>query len=121
VYVENNSDVKAGIAVVDEENEVSNYTLRSLQKNFISADSHATNNGYNSKMQRMQVSFTAASKKAELILSRDAGEGNTKFDDIRIIQKSLKNQVSPKVFQQDFESVVQGIYPFVIGNSEGVT
>ncbi|WHY77082.1 endo-alpha-N-acetylgalactosaminidase family protein [Neobacillus sp. WH10] len=120
VYVENNSDVKAGIKVNGEVKNVSNYTLRSLQKNFVKADSHATNDGYNSKMQRMQVSFTAAYKKAELILSREAGEGTTKFDDIRIVQKSLKNEVSPKVFEQDFESVVQGIYPFVIGNTEGV-
>ncbi|WP_223601927.1 hypothetical protein, partial [Chryseobacterium sp. GVT01B] len=68
----------------------------------------------------MQVSFTAASKKAELILSREAGEGITKFDDIRIVQKSVNNKVSSNVFEQNFESVVQGIYPFVIGNTEGV-
>lgn len=120
VYLENNSDVKAEMKVAGKKKAVSNYTLRSLQKNYVKADSHATNDGYNSKMQRMQVSFTATSKKAELILSREAGEGNTKFDDIRVVQKSLKNQVSPKVFKQDFESVVQGIYPFVIGNTEGV-
>jgi endo-alpha-N-acetylgalactosaminidase len=120
VYVENNSDVKAEIKVTGGVKDVSNYTMHSLQKNFVKADSHATNDGYNSKMQRMQVSFTATSKKAELILSREAGEGNTKFDDIRVVQKSLKNEVSSKVFEQDFESVVQGIYPFVIGNTEGV-
>ncbi|WP_244933568.1 endo-alpha-N-acetylgalactosaminidase family protein [Neobacillus mesonae] len=121
VYVQNNSDVKAEIKVaVEDGKEVSSYVLRSLQKNYVKADSHASNDGYNSKMQRMQVSFTAASKKAELFLSRDAGEGNTKFDDIRIVQKSLHNQASSKIFEQDFESVVQGIYPFVIGNTEGV-
>ncbi|PGY10090.1 endo-alpha-N-acetylgalactosaminidase [Bacillus sp. AFS031507] len=120
VYVENNSDVKAGIKITGGVKDVSNYTLRSLQKNFVKADSHATNDGYNSKMQRMQVSFTATSKKAEIILSREAGEGTTKFDDIRVVQKSLKNNVSSGVFEQDFESVVQGIYPFVIGNTEGV-
>ncbi|WP_223589541.1 endo-alpha-N-acetylgalactosaminidase family protein [Neobacillus bataviensis] len=120
VYVENNSDVKAGIKVTDGEKDASNYTLRSLQKNYVKADSHASNDGYTSKMQRMQVSFTAASKKAELILSREAGEGITKFDDIRIVQKSVNNKVSSNVFEQNFESVVQGIYPFVIGNTEGV-
>ncbi|RID84990.1 endo-alpha-N-acetylgalactosaminidase [Mesobacillus zeae] len=120
VYVENNSDVKAGIKVNGGAKAASNYSLRSLQKNYVKADSHATNDGYDSKMQRMQVSFTATSNKAELILSREAGKGSTKFDDIRIIQKSLKNKVSPTVFEQDFESVVQGIYPFVIGNTEGV-
>jgi endo-alpha-N-acetylgalactosaminidase len=120
VYVENNSDVKAGITVTGGVKDVSNYTLRSLQKNYVKADSHAANDGYNSKMQRMQVSFTATSKKAEIILSREAGEGTTKFDDIRIVQKSLNNEVSSSLFEQDFESVVQGIYPFVIGNTEGV-
>jgi endo-alpha-N-acetylgalactosaminidase len=120
VFVENNSDVKAGITVTGGVKDVSNYTLRSLQKNYVKADSHATNDGYNSKMQRMQVSFTATSKKAEIILSREEGEGTTKFDDIRVVQKSLNNEVSSGVFEQDFESVVQGIYPFVIGNTEGV-
>lgn len=120
VYVENNSNVKAGIAVKGGVTDVSNYTLRSLQKNYVKADSHATNDGYNSKMQRMQVSFTATAKKAELILSREAGEGTTKFDDIRIVQKTVSNFVSPNVFVQDFESVVQGVYPFVVGNTEGV-
>ncbi|MEK5389909.1 endo-alpha-N-acetylgalactosaminidase family protein [Margalitia sp. FSL K6-0131] len=120
VYVENNSDAKAEIKVSNGKNEVSNYTLRSLQKNYVKADSHASNDGYNSKMQIMQVSFTATNKTAQLTLAREAGEGNTKFDDIRIVQKTLKNIVSPQVFQQDFESVVQGIYPFVIGNTEGV-
>ncbi|ASK64334.1 endo-alpha-N-acetylgalactosaminidase [Virgibacillus phasianinus] len=120
VYVENNSDVKASISVKGGTDDVSNYALRSLQKNYVKADSHATNDGYNSKMQRMQVSFTAESDTAKLTLSREAGEGNTKFDDIRIVQKSLDNYVSENVFEQDFETVVQGIHPFVIGNTEGV-
>lgn len=120
VYVDNQSDVKASIKVTGGVKDVSNYTLRSLQKNYVKADSHATNDGYNSKMQRMQVSFTAASDTATLTLSRKAGEGFTKFDDIRIVQKSLKNEVNARVFEQDFETIVQGIYPFVIGNTEGV-
>ncbi|MDJ1478560.1 endo-alpha-N-acetylgalactosaminidase family protein [Bacillus sp. LS15-K4] len=120
VYVENNSDVKAGITVTGGKEDVNNYTLRSLQKNYVKADSHASNDGYNSKMQIMQVSFTAVTNKAKLTLNRDAGKGNTRFDDIRIVQKSLENYVSPTEFKQDFESVVQGIYPFVIGNTEGV-
>ncbi|CQR47234.1 Endo-alpha-N-acetylgalactosaminidase precursor [Paraliobacillus sp. PM-2] len=121
VYVENSSDVKASIEVTGGEEDVSNYALRSLQKNYVKADSHATNDGYNSKMQRMHVSFTAESDTAALTLSREAGDGDTKFDDIRIVQKSLNNFVSDDVFEQDFETVVQGIYPFVIGNIQGVT
>lgn len=120
VYVENDSDEKASIEVTGGEEKVSNDTLRSLQKNYVKADSHATNDGYDSKMQRMQVSFTADSDTAKLKLSRNAGEGKTKFDDIRIVQKSLDNQKSSRVFEQDFETVTQGIYPFVVGNTEGV-
>ncbi|WP_257215888.1 endo-alpha-N-acetylgalactosaminidase family protein [Fredinandcohnia onubensis] len=120
VYVDNQSDVKASIKVTGGVKEKSNYTIRSLQKNYVKADSHATNDGYQSKMQRIQVSFTAKDKTAKLILSREAGEGITKFDDIRVVQKSLNNYAKPGVFTQDFETVVQGIYPFVIGNTENV-
>src|SRR5699024_9139817 len=120
VYVENQSDEKAFIEVIGGEKDVNNYTLRSLQKNYVKADSHATNDGYDSKMQRMQVSFTAKNDTAQLVLGRESGKGITKFDDIRIVQKSLTNEVNPRVFEQDFETVVQGIYPFVIGNTEGV-
>lgn len=120
VYVDNSSDVKAGIHVSGSVKDVSNYTYRSLQKNYVKADSHATNDGYESKMQRIQVPFTAKKSSAKLILSREAGKGITKFDDIRIVQKSLNNKPSVTVFEQDFESVVQGIYPFVVGNTEGV-
>ncbi|WP_200412010.1 hypothetical protein, partial [Virgibacillus salexigens] len=87
---------------------------------YVKADSHATNDGTNSTMQRMQVSFTAESESAELILGRESGKGNTIYDDIRIVKKSLTNHASPRVFEQDFETVVQGIYPFVVGNTEGV-
>ncbi|MBD1221214.1 endo-alpha-N-acetylgalactosaminidase family protein [Virgibacillus halodenitrificans] len=120
VYVENASDVKASIKVNGAKKDVSNYTLRSLQKNYVKADSHATNDGYNSKMQRMQVSFTAESETAELVLHRKAGEGMTKFDEVRVVQKALDNYKADNVFEQDFENVLQGIYPFVIGNTEGV-
>lgn len=75
VYVENNSDAKAEIKVSNGKNEVSNYTLRSLQKNYVKADSHASNDGYNSKMQIMQVSFTATNKTAQLTLAREAVTG----------------------------------------------
>lgn len=120
VYVENDSDQKASLKITGARKDVSNYTLRSLQKNYVKADSHATNNGYNSKMQKMQISFTAKDETAQLTLNRQAGEGQTKFDDIRIVQKSLNNDVSDTVFKQGFENVVSGIYPFVVGNTEGV-
>uniref|UniRef100_UPI003709A9CA endo-alpha-N-acetylgalactosaminidase family protein n=1 Tax=Gracilibacillus timonensis TaxID=1816696 RepID=UPI003709A9CA len=120
VYVENQSDAKAYIEVDTGAETASNVALKSLQKNYVKADSHASNDGLNSKMQRMQVSFTAEDEVATLSLTRDEGEGVTKFDDIRIVEKSLDNYDSENVFEQDFETVVQGIYPFVIGNTEGV-
>lgn len=36
------------------------------------------------------------------------------------MESNAENQVSDHKFVQDFENVVQGIYPFVIGNIEGV-
>ena len=36
------------------------------------------------------------------------------------MESSAENQVSSNKFVQDFENIVQGIYPFVIGNIEDV-
>src|SRR5699024_4778516 len=68
VYVENNSDEKASMEVTGGKEKVSNDTRKNTQKNYVKADSHATNDGSDSKMQRMQVSFTADKDTAELTL-----------------------------------------------------
>ena len=106
VYVENNSDAKASIEVNAGEKKVSNYTERSILNNYVKSDQK---NG--SKMQRMQVSFTAESETAQLTLSRAYGDGSTYMDDIRVVEKSLNNFQKDGVFKQDFETVVQGLYP----------
>lgn len=114
VYVANESDAKAAITVDAGEKEYTSYTYRSIVTNTVSCDSeHGTN------MQRMLVSFMAESETAELILSREAGAGYTHFDDIRVVYQKLDNYQEDGSFQQDFESVVQGLYPFVLTYNAG--
>ena len=116
VYVENNSDEKATIEVNTGKETVSNYTERSILNNYVKSDQK---NG--SKMQRMQISFTAEKDTAELTLSRVAGEGATYMDDIRIVEKTLNNFQEDGTFKQDFETVVQGLYPFVLSSAQGIS
>lgn len=116
VYVENNSDEKATIEVNTGSKTVSNYTERSILNNYVKSDQK---NG--SKMQRMQISFTAENETAELTLSRAAGEGSTYMDDIRIVEKTLNNFQKDGTFKQDFETVVQGLYPFVLSSAQGIS
>ena len=72
-------------------------------------------------MQRMQISFKAEKDTAELTLSRAAGEGATYMDDIRIVEKTLNNFQEDGTFKQDFETVVQGLYPFVLSSAQGIS
>ena len=116
VYVDNASDSKAEIAVNTGSGSVSNYTMRSIASNYVKSDQkHSTN------MQRMQVSFTAEGPTANLTLFREAGPGSTYMDDIRIVEITLNNFDENGSFTQDFESVVQGLYPFVLGSAQGVS
>ena len=69
-------------------------------------------------MQRMYVAFTAESATATLTISRGAGEGAAYFDDIRIIDKKIANYKEDGSFEQDFESVTSGYYPFVLGAAQ---
>lgn len=116
VYVENNSDAKATIEVNTGSKIVSNYTERSILNNYVKSDQK---NG--SKMQRMQISFTAENGTAKLTLDREAGEGSTYIDDIRIVEKTLNNFQKDGVFKQDFETIVQGLYPFVLSSAQGIS
>jgi len=115
-YVENESDAKTEIIVNTGSKTVSNYTIKSIAGNYVQCDIE-----HGSKMQRMQVSFTAESDKATLSVARAAGKGAAYVDDIRIVEKTLNNFREDGSFVQDFESVVQGIYPFVLGSAQGVT
>lgn len=115
VYVDNESDSRAEIAVNTGSGSVSNYTMRSIASNYVKSDQKHSMN-----MQRMQVSFTAEGPTAALTLFREAGVGSTYMDDIRIVEITLNNFQEDGSFTQDFESVVQGLYPFVLGSAQGV-
>lgn len=114
VYVDNQSDVKATITVDAGEKVVSNYADRSFVRNTIASDSE-----HGTMMQRMLVSFVAEAETAELTLSREAGEGYTQWEDIRIVNQKVDNFKEDGSFEQDFESVVQSLYPFVLGYNAG--
>ena len=107
----------------------SNYTTRSIAKNYVKAYTHNTNSSTvdgNSYFQNMYVFFTAPkSGKVTLTISRAAGEGSSYFDDIRIVENDSKNITTNDKgqvvkFEQDFEKSVQGLYPFVVSGIEGV-
>ena len=114
VYIANESDAKAALTVKAGEKENTSYTYRSIVRNTVSSDSeHGTN------MQRMLVTFVAESETATLTLSREAGAGYTTIDDIRVVCKKLDNYKADGSFEQGFESVVQGLYPFVLTYNAG--
>ena len=114
LYVANESDARATMTVNTGSKEVEVYTDRSIAQNYISSDSE-----HGTKMNRMLVSFVAEGEEATLTLSRTAGEGYTHWDDIRIVEQKLDNYKEDGSFVQDFESVVQGLYPFVLGYNAG--
>ena len=120
IYVDNRSDKKASIEVNNGSKTVSNYTYKSIAENYIRADLHNRAAVSGSRMQIMLVPFTANAETAVFTLKREAGEGYTHFDDIRIVPKSIYNYREDGTFVQDFESVVQGLYPFVMGSGQGV-
>ncbi len=114
IYVANESDARATLTVNTGSKEVSVYTDRSIAQNYVSCDSE-----HGTKMNRMLVSFVAEGETATLTLSRTAGSGYTHWDDIRIVEQKLDNYREDGTFVQDFESVVQGLYPFVLGYNAG--
>ena len=131
VGVDNRSDSQAKIEVkADGEVLDSNYTLRSIAKNYISAYAHNTDSATTdgtSYFQNMYVFFTAPEdgSRTELTISKSAGEGSAYFDDIRIVESEMdvirKDESGNATgLYQDFENSVQGIYPFVIGPLEDV-
>ena len=114
VYIANESDAKAAITVDAGEKVTETYTYRSIVTNTISSDSE-----HGTKMQRMLVTFVAEGDTATLTLSREAGSGYTHIDDIRVVDKQLNNYKEDGSFEQDFENVVQGLYPFVLKYNAG--
>ena len=128
VGVDNRSDAKAYLEVTSGDKTESNYTTRSIAKNYSQADAHNTNGsnatikGQGSYFQNMYVFFTADENgEATIRLKREKGEGEVYFDDLRLVQNDSNNFVSDSKFVQNFETVPQGLWPFVVGGAEGVT
>ena len=130
VGVDNRSDSKAIMSITDGTKKLAeNYTIRSIAKNYVKAYTHsnlsATVNG-SSYFQHMYVFFKApTSGEAMLTLSKLAGEGDTYFDDVRVVESdadniTFDNDGEVVKFRQDFEHSVQGLYPFVVGGIENV-
>lgn len=136
VGVDNRSDDKALIMIDSNGKQVSNFTEKSIAKNYVRAYSHNTKGDEQSKedgqmnstidgssyFQNMYVFFETGNdvSNVTLTLSKEAGKGASYFDDIRICENNANNKVNDMKFVQNFEDVVQGIYPFVVGNIEGV-
>ena len=132
VGVDNRStDAKAFVSVkVDGETVDANYTEQSIARNHISGYTHHYKmpvEDNTSNFQNMYVYFTAPAQgvPVTLELSRGAGTGNTYFDDVRVVEDSARNVTKDSLgrvikFEQDFENVVQGEYPFVVGPVENV-
>ena len=132
VGVDNRSNAKADITIKSGDQTISNYTHKSIAKNYVQAHAHNTlpknaTVGNTSYFQNMYVFFTTGSdvSNVTLTLGRDADQEATYFDEIRVFENqskmySGKHDTTPGTFKQDFEDVPQGIFPFVIGNVEGV-
>ena len=126
VGVDNRSNAKAYMTVNADGKEIaSNYTGRSIVQNIVSSNQHHTGSGATtggtSYVQNMYVFFEApAGGEVTLTLKRDQGDGDTYFDDLRVVEtgmdlvKETDKNGMVTMFQQDFENNAQGIFPFVI-------
>ncbi|HEM3193671.1 YSIRK signal domain/LPXTG anchor domain surface protein [Streptococcus suis] len=132
VGVDNRSTAKASITVNTGSSEVTNYTNESIALNYVKAYAHNTlpQNATvedTSYFQNMYVFFTTGDNvdNVRLTLSRDADAAATYFDEIRVFENDSTmfaggHNTTAGTFKQNFESVPQGIFPFVIGGIEGV-
>ncbi|WP_461812952.1 endo-alpha-N-acetylgalactosaminidase family protein, partial [Faecalimonas sp.] len=130
VGVDNRSDSKAAVTVkADGKVLDTNYTTRSIAKNYIKAYTHSNSSATvdrTSYFQHVYVYFTAPkSGKITLTLSKENGAGSAYFDDVRVTETKMdviKKDKDGNVIglEQDFENNVQGVYPFVLGGIEGV-
>lgn len=134
VGVDNRSDAKAWIKVNSNGKELTNYTVRSLAKNYVQANAHngkpqnATIENGGSYFQNMYVFFTTGENvdNVTFTLEKEAGTGATYFDDIRVFENESTmyeggHDTNNGLLVQNFEETPQGIFPFVIGGAEGVT
>ena len=137
IGVDSRSDAKAHMTVTDGDKVLgANYATRSFVQNIVSSDQHHTGSGATvsdgiSYFQNMYVFFTAESETATLTLKREAGEGATYFDDVRVVETEMDvvretdEEGHITALYNDFEHNAQGIWPFVVSgpynNVWGVT
>ncbi|MBX9806410.1 MAG: hypothetical protein K2X95_01290, partial [Flavobacteriaceae bacterium] len=118
VYVATSGNRRAYLGVKEYGGqEVSNYANSSLWKNYISADSkHDTN------LQRIYIYFKVPEGQttAKLFLHADAGTDVVVFDDIRVVAIKQESKPANVFFQENFENIPDGLYPFIKGISGGV-
>ena len=135
VGMDNRSDSKAHVTVSYGGKVLgTNYGERSYAHNYVKSDQHNANShtevtengGTYSYFQNMYVFFTAESGTATLTFKREAGEGATYFDDIRVVETKMdvieevdENGIITSLYN-DFEENAQGIWPFVVSGAEGV-
>ncbi len=134
VGVDNRSTAKAHVTVSSNGKMLaSNYATLSSAQNYVKSDQHHTNSGAAtipgtsvSYFQNMYVFFVADRSTATLTFEREAGEGATYFDDIRVVEtqmdvaEEMDEEGRITVLFNDFENNAQGIWPFVVSSTEGV-
>ena len=116
VYIQTAGNRKATLKVGSSKHESTNYTKSSLWKNYIAADSK-----HGSKMQKMFVFFDVDKyhENIDLILNTSEGDSIVIYDDVRVIKAHKKTRIDSIYFQEDFEHIPSGLFPFVKGEAGG--
>jgi endo-alpha-N-acetylgalactosaminidase len=116
VYVQTAGNRKATLKVESSKQESTNYTTSSLWTNYIAADSK-----HGSKMQKMFVFFDVDKNNDDikLMLNTSKGDSIVIYDDVRIIKAHKKTAIDSIYFQENFEHIPSGIFPFVKGEAGG--
>jgi endo-alpha-N-acetylgalactosaminidase len=117
VYVQTAGNRNATLKVASSKHESSTYTTSSLWKNYIAADSK-----HGSKMQKMFVFFDVDKyhDNINLILNTSQGDSIVIYDDVRVIKAHKKTQIDSIYFQENFEHIPSGLFPFVKGEAGGI-
>ena len=116
VYVQTVANRKATLSVESSTGINENYTTHSLWENYIAADSK-----HGSKMQKMFVFFDVDKNNDDikLILNTSQGDSIVIYDDVRVIKAHKKTAIDSIYFQENFEHIPSGLFPFVKGEAGG--
>jgi endo-alpha-N-acetylgalactosaminidase len=116
VYIQTSGNRKATLKVTSSTDINENYTTSSLWKNYIAADSK-----HGSKMQKMNVFFDVDKyhDTIKLELNTSKGDSIVIYDDLRVIRAHKKTIIDSIYFQENFEYISSGIFPFIKGEAGG--